>query len=137
MDYKLEIDGTVYKFRFGLGFAREISKTKVVEVDGEKVERGLYYAIAGLFDGDYEMLINILLAGNSGADGPKLDRKTIEAWMDSDAFDLDKECTKLLDFFGKSSFTKKATTELRAYAKQQKDLTGKKVEYLMENPDKI
>lgn len=113
--YTREIDGKIRSFKFGIGFAREIDKTKKVKGEnGEEQNMGLTYAIAGLIDQDFEKLIDCLMLGHKyGDDSEKLSRTQIEAWLDSDETTLERECTDLLDFFESANFTKKKTQELK------------------------
>ncbi|MBE6005590.1 MAG: hypothetical protein E7238_00200 [Sarcina sp.] len=121
--YSKEIDGKIYNFKFGIGFVRDIDKTKTVKGDdGNQQPAGLTYAIAGLMDGDFEKLIDCLLYGNKYADGDKLNRATIEAWLESDGVDLEQECKDLLDFFETSNFTRRKTSDLKEAAEKNRAL---------------
>lgn len=113
--YTREIDGKIRNFKFGIGFVRDIDKTKKVKGDnGEEQKMGLTYAIAGLIDQDFEKLIDCLLYGNKyGGDTETLSRTQIESWLDSDETTLERECNDLLDFFENANFTKKKTLELK------------------------
>lgn len=112
--YTREIDGKIRNFKFGIGFVRDIDKTKMTKGDdGEQHKMGLTYAIAGLIDQDFEKLIDCLMYGNKyGGDSEKLSRAQIETWLDSDETTLERECNDLLDFFENANFTKKKTKEL-------------------------
>lgn len=122
--YTREINGKLCEFNFGLGFVREIDKSRLVEgEDKQKHKMGLTYAIAGLMDGDFERLIDCLFLGHKfGPDTEKLTRSDIEKWMDTEDFDPVKECNDLLDFFGKCGFTKKKTEELKEAVDKDKKL---------------
>ena len=121
--YTKEINGKLCDFNFGLGFVRDIDKRTVVDgEDKQKHKMGLTYAIAGLMDCDCEALIDCLAIGSKYAPGDTLDKKDIETWMDSKDFDLVKECEELLDFFGKCSFTRKKTEELKDAVEKDKAL---------------
>lgn len=112
--YTREIDGKIYDFKFGIGFARDMDNTvKVKDADGTQKKMGLTYAIAGLMDGDFEKLIDCLMYGNKYSDGDKLDRKQIEAWLDSEDVSLEEECKDLLDFFATANFTARKVKDLR------------------------
>lgn len=121
--YTKEINGKLCEFNFGIGFVREIDKQKLVDGDDkQKHKMGLTYAIAGLMDCDFEKLIDCFVIGSKYAPGEDLSRKEIEEWMDSEDFDLEKECGDLLDFFRKCSFTKKKTEELDQAVSRDKEL---------------
>ena len=121
--YTKEINGKLCEFNFGIGFVREIDRQKLVDgEDKQKHKMGLTYAIAGLMDCDFEKLIDCLVIGSKYAPGGDLSRKEIEEWMDSEDFDLEKECGDLLDFFAKCNFTKKKTAELEQAVSRDKEL---------------
>lgn len=121
--YTKEINGKLCEFNFGIGFVREIDKQKLVDGDDkQKHKMGLTYAIAGLMDCDFEKLIDCFVIGSKYAPGEELSRKEIEEWMDSEEFDLEKECGDLLDFFRKCNFTKKKTEELDQAVSRDKEL---------------
>ena len=121
--YTKEIGGKLYEFNFGLGFVREIDKAELIDGDDKRKHKmGLTYAIAGLMDCDFEKLIVCLLIGSKFAPGDNLSRKEIEEWLESEDFDLEKECEDLLDFFEKCNFTKKKTAELKLAVSRDKEI---------------
>lgn len=121
--YTREIDGKIYEFKYGIGFIRDIDKTKTVKGDdGEQKKMGLTYAIAGLMDGDFEKLIDCLLFGNKYAGGERLDRKMIDEWLESEDVDPEQECKDLLDFFDTCKFTCRRAKELRDMAEKNRQL---------------
>ena len=121
--YTREINGKLCEFNFGLGFVREIDKRRLVEgEDKQRHKMGLTYAIAGLMDCDYEALIDCLVIGSKYAPDETLSREAIEKWMDTEDFDLEKECNDLLDFFVKCSFTRKKTEELKEAVTRDKTI---------------
>lgn len=112
--YSREIDGKIYGFKFGIGFARDMDKTVVIkDADGTQKKMGLTYAIAGLMDGDFEKLIDCLMYGNKYDSGEKIDRKQIEAWLDSEDVSLEQECKDLLDFFETANFTARKVRDIK------------------------
>ena len=121
--YTREINGKLCEFNFGLGFVREIDKSVLVDGDDKRKHKmGLTYAIAGLMDCDFEKLLDCLAIGSKYARGEALSRSDIESWMDTEDFDLVKECGDMLDFFEKCSFTKKKTADLKQMVVKDKDL---------------
>lgn len=112
--YTREIGGKIYEFKFGIGFARDIDKMQVVKGDdGLQKKVGMTYAIAGLMDGDFEKLIDCLMAGNKYAGGERLDRKAVEEWLESEDVDIDQECKDLLDFLETSGFTRRRIKNIK------------------------
>ena len=121
--YTREINGKLCEFNFGLGFVREIDKSVLVDGDDKRKHKmGLTYAIAGLMDCDFEKLLDCFVIGSKYAPGEALSRSDIESWMDTEDFDLEKECGDMLDFFEKCSFTKKKTADLKQMVVKDKDL---------------
>lgn len=121
--YSKEIDGKMYDFKFGIGFVRDIDKTKTVKADDGSVQKlGLTYAIAGLMDGDFEKLIDCLMYGNKYSDGEKLDRRQVEEWLESEDVNLEQECRDLLDFFESANFTSRKTRDLREAMEKNREL---------------
>lgn len=121
--YTREINGKIYEFKFGIGFVRDIDKTQMTKGDdGSQQKVGLVYAIAGLMDGDFEKLIDCLMLGNKYAAGERLERKTIEEWLESDGVDLEQECRDLLDFFETSNFTRRKMTDLKETLQKNEQL---------------
>lgn len=131
--YSKEIDGKMYDFKFGIGFVRDIDKTKTVKADDGSVQKlGLTYAIAGLMDGDFEKLIDCLMYGNKYSDGEKLDRRQIEEWLESDDVSLEQECRDLLDFFESANFTSRKTRDLREAMEKNRELQEADYQYQLE-----
>lgn len=121
--YTREINGKIYEFKFGIGFVRDIDKTQTTKGDdGNQQKVGLVYAIAGLMDGDFEKLIDCLMLGNKYAAGERLERKTIEEWLESDGVYLEQEYRDLLDFFETSNFTRRKMTDLKETLQKNEQL---------------
>lgn len=120
--YEIVINGVSYQFCFGMGFLREINKQVSVEVDGLKsVEKniGFRYAVAGLFDGDPEALVNVLEVANKGQN-PRATRALLDSYIDDPSVDIDRLFADVLDFFGRSNATRKTVAELREELERQK-----------------
>lgn len=112
--YTKEINGKIYDFKFGVGFIREIDKTKIIKDENKQDSKvGLNYAIAGLMDCDFEKLIDCLLFGNKFSEGEKLTKKDLEDWLESEGVDPEEECKELLDFFERCKFTRKRMEDLK------------------------
>lgn len=106
--FELTIKDTVYKFRFGLGFVREIDKTRQEKDEkGNSQNVGLAYAVAALIDEDPLELVKILDTANK-TEKPRLSRDDLDRYIEDDA-DLETICADVLDFFKKGNSTKKKT----------------------------
>lgn len=120
--FELTINGTVYQFKFGMGFLREINKTVSKAVDGlegVKKNMGLQYKIAGLIDGDVEDLVDILDKANMGF-SPRATRQVIDAYIDDENTNLDALFEKVLDFLQKANATKKTTLAILEAVEKEK-----------------
>lgn len=110
--FELTINDTVYRFKFGIGFVREISRTKQYTLDnGMTEDTGLEYAVAKLSEGDILTLVDVLDLGNkyAGKGEARLTRKAIEDYLESDEADIDGIFEDVLDFFLQGNATKKRT----------------------------
>ena len=107
--FELNINETVYSFRFGLGFVREIDKTKKEKGEnGEYQNVGFAYAVAALIDEDPVGLVDILCIANK-TEKPRLNRDVLDRYIEDENTDLEGLCADILDFFKTSNSTKKKT----------------------------
>lgn len=112
--FELTINETVYQFKFGIGFVREINKTMSKPIDGvpgAKEEVGLQASILRLLDGDVLELIRVLELANKGFE-PRVTQKMLEAYIDDELEDIDELFKSVLDFLEKTNATKKAVKDL-------------------------
>jgi hypothetical protein len=124
---ELTINGTVYRFKFGIGFMRDINKDVQVPVDGApgvKRDTGLAYNVARAIDGDVDALINILLKANKGFE-PRLTQSVIDDYIDREDTDIDQLSDTVIDFLRKSNATKKQTESLLKIAEESETENGK------------
>lgn len=107
---ELTINGSVYQFRFGIGFVREINKRVVKNVEGTnaKQELGLQYAVASLIDEDVIALVDILELANRG-ERPRVTKEILDNYMDDENTDVSALFRDVLDFLSKSNASKKTT----------------------------
>lgn len=117
--FEIEINGIVYSFKFGLGFARAINKTRQMTAEnGEKVDAGLNYAVANIIDENLMELVDILLIANK-TEKVKVSRETLETYLEDNDTDVDKLFKDLLDFFETNNSTKKAVATIRKMMEEQ------------------
>lgn len=109
--FELTINEEVFKFKFGIGFMREMNKKQKRTENGVTKEIGLQMAVAGLIDGDVEDLINILDVANKTED-LRVTRKQIEEYIEDENTDIDELFKEVLDFLSKANATKKQTMQL-------------------------
>lgn len=120
--FELTINGTVYQFRFGMGFLREINKTLSKQMDGihgEKQNIGLRYKIGGIVDGDVEALVEVLDIANK-TEQPRVSRAMLDGYIDNECTDIDQLFEDVLDFLKKTNATKKTTMELLEMVEKEK-----------------
>ena len=118
--FEIEINGIVYNFKFGLGFARAINKTRQMTAEnGEKVDAGLNYAVANLIDENLMELVDILLIANK-TEKVKVTREVLETYLEDNETDVDELFKNLLGFFENNNSTKKAVETIRKMMEEQK-----------------
>ena len=120
--FELTIKGSVYQFKFGMGFMRKLNRELKQPVDGLKdVEQniGLQYKIACVMEGDVEALIDILDTANVGFE-PRISRDKLDEYIDDENTDIDGLFEKVLDFLRKANATKKVMQKLDKADAEQK-----------------
>lgn len=120
MNY-LEINGTQYPINFGIGFLKTINRqkqTQVANMDGVKKNIGLLYSAASIMDGDVEELINVILLGNQ-TEQPRLERKTLETYIDEPETDIDGLFDTVMDFLSSANACKRVIRELKEQVDEQ------------------
>lgn len=120
--FELTIDGTVYQFKFGIGFIKDMSKTAQRPVDGvpgKMEDVGLTLAIGRVMDGDILGLIDVLFAANKGFD-PRITKEKLEGYIENDETDIDALFKDVIDFFEKANATRKITKNLQEAVAREK-----------------
>ena len=112
MIFELEIKEKMYKFKFGLGFMREIDAKKKQDVNGLEKNVGLIQAVAGIMDGELDTLADVLFIANK-TENPRLTMGAIDEYLEN-VEDLDGLFETVLDFLSKANATKKTVANLKA-----------------------
>lgn len=120
---ELTINGTVYQFKFGMGFLREANKLTIIPVQGMQgatKEIGARYLIASVVvDQEPDALVDLLDLANKG-ENPRVTKAMLDSYIDSEEVDIDELMEKTKDFLSKANATKKAVKEiLKEYEKQK------------------
>lgn len=113
--FELTINGTVYQFKFGIGFVREINKAAqmpVAGVPGASQEVGLALAVTKVLDGDVIALIDVLELANKGHE-PRITKKMLEDYIDSEGTDIDTLFDQVVDFLANANATKKTLVKMK------------------------
>lgn len=108
---ELTIGKTVYEFKAGIGFMRDINdriKQDVQSMKGVQNSVGLRYYTALLIDGDIDALIEILWCMNKGFD-PRVTKVILEGYIE-EVEDIDELFKKVLDFLSQSNACRKTVT---------------------------
>ena len=98
--FELTINSKTYQFNFGMGFLKKIDPTVTKPIDGIKGKvqnMGLHFAVAGIIDGDFETLVDVLYRANEGFT-PRIEKSEIEAHIENPETDIDGLFEKVLDF---------------------------------------
>lgn len=112
--YSLEINGTNYPLRFGMGFVNEINSRESVPVDGMpsvKQEVGLSLAIARILDGDLEALADVIIEANK-TEEPKLTRTMVYDFFEDEKTDIEGVFETVVGFLKEANCTKKAAKQM-------------------------
>ena len=119
--FELTINEKVYPFRFGIGFLREIDKTRVQKLeDGSTANVGLQYAVAALIDEDPLQVVEILDIANKPETSNRVKKKDLEAYIEDENTDFEGLCKDILDFFAKNNVTKKKTLAVMELVENEK-----------------
>jgi hypothetical protein len=112
--FELTIKDKVYQFRFGMGFVRDIDKTKQEIVEGNKVDVGLNYAVAGLLDEDPIEVVDLLLIANK-TENPRVTRALLDEYIEDENTNFEAICKEILGFFETGNATKKRTEKVKEF----------------------
>lgn len=119
--FELEINNKVYKFKFGMGFLRDINKKINIGVNGTQDLRknmGFQYYLSLLLDGEPEALVEILISANNGY-SPLITKEVLDNYIDDENTDIDELSNKIVGFLKKANATKKITNMMLEELKKQ------------------
>lgn len=118
--FELNIKDKVYQFRFGMGFVREIDKTKTQTADNGVTQNvGLQYAVAALIDEDPIEVVNILYTANK-TEKDRVSKEMLDAYIEDENTDFEGMCKEILGFFKKGNCTKKKTNAVIALVEAER-----------------
>jgi len=112
--FELTIKNEVYQFNCGMGFLREVNKRMQTPVEGVKDAKqniGLRYMVAGVLDGDVEVLVDLLDAANKGLE-PRVSRTLLDSYIDDADTDIEALFSDVIDFLKSANATKKTVANL-------------------------
>jgi hypothetical protein len=125
--FELTINESIYQFKFGMGFMREINKTVTKPIDGinKQQEMGLQYAVAGLIDEDPAALVDVLLIANK-TEKNRVTKNALDAYIENEETDVSTVCAEVLDFLSKANATKKVTVAVMEAVENEKQKQAQK-----------
>mgnify|MGYP004702331013 CR=1 FL=1 len=86
---EIEINGTVYSLKFGIGLIKELNKKYHYDKNGLSLGVGMQQALSGVFSGDVETLIDLITLANK-TEMPRLARAELENAIDDGELDIEK-----------------------------------------------
>lgn len=122
--FELTIKDTVYNFRFGMSFVREIDKMKT-QTNGNGVVQnvGLQYAVAALIDQDPVDVVTILDIANK-TEKPRVSKNMLDEYIEDEDTDFEGLCNEILDFFTRANCTKKKTQAVLEMVDREREKMG-------------
>ena len=103
---ELTINGEVYRFKFGIGFLKNINKRQTTKTpQGVEQPIGFVTAAAGLMDGNILDLCDVLMLANE-TEQPRLNREILEDYLDDENTNIDQIFKGTVDFLSKSNACK-------------------------------
>lgn len=110
---ELTINGTVYNFRFGLGFVKAANKESKQKVSGgAEKENGARMLIAGIMDGDILDLEKVLNLSNA-TETPRITLGEIDEYLDDENTDIDAIFDDVLEGLKNANATKRTVENIR------------------------
>ena len=118
----IEIKGTSYPLKFGMGFLKDINNTRIIPIEGapgmtEKV--GLRYAIGMLVDGDLETLESVLLIANK-TETPRLNMAILDDYIEDEATDIDLLFGRVMGFLDQANVSRKMYRQIMEQVDKQR-----------------
>ncbi len=117
---ELTIGGTVYQFKAGFSFIREVEPLKTQVQNGMKQDVGVNFILAGLHDGDAESLLTALDKMNKGQE-PRIAREKLEEYIE-ECDDIEALFSDTLDFLKNANCLKK---KVKSFEKAVAELEAK------------
>lgn len=102
----LEINGTDYEIKFGLGFLREINKGRESTSNNVDIRLGVENAVSALYTGDYLPLADLIKAGTITESKKPKDKEIDDFLLE---VDLEELADDFLEELRTQSATKKKT----------------------------
>lgn len=126
MNMQLEINGTTYEFRFGIGFMKEIqSRYKEMASISVAIPNGFKYVVASMLDGHIEDLFDILYTANK-TEKPRITEKALMEYLEDESTDVESLIKEVKSFLLKANASKNLMNQImEALAEEAEEETTK------------
>lgn len=112
MNMQLEINGTTYEFRFGIGFMKEIqSRYKEMASISVAIPSGFKYVVASMLDGHIEDLFDILYTANK-TEKPRITEKALMEYLEDESTDIESLIKEVKAFLLKANASKSLMNQI-------------------------
>nr|DAI14669.1 MAG TPA: tail assembly chaperone [Caudoviricetes sp.] len=127
MNMQLEINGTTYEFRFGIGFMKEIqSRYKEMASISVAIPSGFKYVVASMLDGHIEDLFDILYTSNK-TEKPRITEKALMEYLEDESTDIESLIEQVKTFLLQANASKNLMNQImNALAEEQTETTATK-----------
>lgn len=126
MNMQLEINGTTYEFRFGIGFMKEIqSRYKEMASISVAIPNGFKYVVASMLDGHIEDLFDILYTANK-TEKPRITEKALMEYLEDESTDIESLIGQVKTFLLQANASKSLMNQImEALAEEQTETETK------------
>lgn len=112
MNMQLEINGTTYEFRFGIGFMKEIqSRYKEMASISVAIPNGFKYVVASMLDGHIEDLFDILYTANK-TEKPRITEKALMEYLEDESTNIEPLIKEVKSFLLKANASKSLMNQI-------------------------
>lgn len=112
MNMQLEINGTTFEFRFGIGFMKEIqSRYKEMASISVAIPNGFKYVVASMLDGHIEDLFDILYTANK-TEKPRITEKALMEYLEDESTDVESLIKEVKSFLLKANASKSLMNQI-------------------------
>lgn len=112
MNMQLEINGTTFEFRFGIGFMKEIqSRYKEMASISVAIPNGFKYVVASMLDGHIEDLFDILYTANK-TEKPRITEKALMEYLEDESTDIESLIQEVKSFLLQANASKSLMNQI-------------------------
>lgn len=112
MNMQLEINGTTFEFRFGIGFMKEIqSRYKEMASISVAIPNGFKYVVASMLDGHIEDLFDILYTANK-TEKPRVTEKALMEYLEDESTDIESLIQEVKSFLLQANASKRLMNQI-------------------------